>query len=104
VRLLQRLVDPSVVFFLPDRHHADLNVLFRKGVVGGLSIIWRRLSVKGVTRIRDGPHLVRKTLGYDANRLGQMDASTLDCSIINVGFLHSFCRCNCNITACTCHR
>ena len=68
VRLMQRLVDPRVVFFLPGRRHADLNAFFRKGIVGGLAICWRRLSVKGITRIRGGPHLARKCLGFDANR------------------------------------
>ena len=50
--LLYKLKDPNSFLVLFNQTHADLHTLLKKQIVDGPSIVWKRLSVAGETRIR----------------------------------------------------
>ncbi len=87
IRLMERNVDPNVIYFLAGKKASHMNDVLRKGIigrapllppillllpsslfVGGLSIVWNRMAIAGVSTIKGGGKHVVKVVGYDANR------------------------------------
>ena len=71
--LLDKLKDPNSFFILFNQTHADLHTLLKKQIVDGPSIVWKRLSVAGETRIRPSDYedakLTDTVKGFDASSL-----------------------------------
>ena len=71
--LLYKLKDPNSFLVLFNQTHADLHTLLKKQIVGGPSIVWKRLSVAGETRVRPSDYedakLTDTVKGFDAASL-----------------------------------
>lgn len=74
-----RMVDPHVLFVLPQRTRAvdnsDFHAICKDNVVGGPSTVFRRFACRNVTRIRTGNNkslahaLCKRIVCFDANGL-----------------------------------
>ena len=61
---------PNDTFFtIFNQTNSDLHKLVKDNIVGGPAIIFHLYHEKGITKIRGGSELCRKTVGYDANAL-----------------------------------
>ena len=60
---------PNTFFTVFNKTNSDLHHLVKDNIVGGPAIICLRYNEKGITKIRGGSELCRKTVGYDANAL-----------------------------------
>ncbi len=70
ISLMEKLTDPSTVWFLPSQNASDLLVTLRKGIVGGLSEVWTRLHVgEGMTQIRGGTEKTARIIGWDCSAM-----------------------------------
>ena len=69
LRYLFKTLPDDVFFSLIGSRQKDLHQLIRGQLVGGPSLVFHRLFVKGETRLRNGPKLARSLIGYDANSL-----------------------------------
>lgn len=69
-KLLHQFVDPWTFLWLPrDSSERERHLYARidESMAGGPSIVFSRLTVKGTTRIRDGPRLCQSIVGFDYN-------------------------------------
>ena len=70
LNLLYKLNDEDSLFVLFNQTHSDLHTLLKEQIVGGPSIVWKRLSVAGETRIRPANYedakLTDTVKGFDA--------------------------------------
>ena len=70
LNLLYKLKDEDSLFVLFNQTHSDLHTLLKEQIVGGPSIVWKRLSVAGETRIRPANYedakLTDTVKGFDA--------------------------------------
>ena len=68
-KFLFKMVPEDVKFSLLEEKDKDLYKTFRKAIVGGPSIVFRRYHEVNKTKIRNGEKLCKKVIGFDANAL-----------------------------------
>ena len=71
--LMMKKISKNTFFCLYPKRHADLYQRMREALTGGLSIVFTRMAVSGVTKIRphqvENPETCQQILGVDLNSL-----------------------------------
>ena len=66
-------ISKNTFFCVCSKRHADLYKRMREALTGGLSIVFTRMAVSGVTKIRphqlENPEICQQILGIDSNFL-----------------------------------
>lgn len=68
-KLLHKLTPfKKPIIYLPSKKDYSLYTWSSRALIGGPSIVYKRLACAGVSQIRGGPQICKRIVGLDANR------------------------------------